>query len=70
MCSMVVKGISSLIMYPTKPGGPSNPAVTSGSAAYTSVIGSVASGGGVWSSLWISCSSARAGRVAYRWEGH
>ena len=64
--SIIVKGSSSLMMHPTKPGGPSNPAARSGSASYTSVIGSVASGGGVWSSSWISTISARAGRAACR----
>ena len=68
--SSLVKGVTSLMMHPIKPGGPSNPAASSGSASYTSVVGSMASGGGICSSSWISTSKARAGRVACLWEGH
>ena len=47
VCSIVVSGTSSLMMHPTKPGAPSNPAARSGSASYTSVIDSATSMGGM-----------------------
>ena len=70
VCSFVVSGISSLMMHPTKPGAPSNPAASSRSASYTSVIDSATSVGGVCSSSWISTRRARAGRGACRGDGH
>ena len=45
VCSRGVNGLVSLMMHPINPGCPSKPAVRSGSASYTSVTGSMTSGG-------------------------